>query len=144
MAGYASDSLAFEYLEGVGVLVSYQSQIALTTADWKAYIATVTAVIASNPQLRVLRYNAGRHRLSTEQQRLLRAAAQGTTHRVALVTPDGMSGFMVSVFALLNPNVRSFAESDFASALEYLMLKGAERNRVESSFERLRLRTCAA
>lgn len=144
MAGYASDSFAFEYLEPSGVLVACQSHAALSTADWEAYLQQVVASVAQRRDLRVLRYSAGNQRLSEAQQQRLREAASGTTHRVALVTPHGMSGFMVSVFALLNPNVRSFTESDFASALEYLALSRPERARVEVAFERLRLRTRAA
>jgi hypothetical protein len=138
MATHASDSFAFEYLESFALLVSSHRGVEVAEADWDAFLRQVSA-LAENDNVRVIGFNNGL-RMSAEQTRRLREATKGSKHRVALLSPDGMSGFMMAVFRLFNRHVRGFRLDEIDAAFEHLGIRAEERDGVESAIARVRSR----
>ena len=132
-------TLVVEFLPEQSCIVTYQGTDPPSDADWDAYVGQTRALTHVHLKLRVLAYSEG-GRPSKDQQARLVAVVRDLRTRVAIVSPALAMRFVVSVFALTNPNVRCFTPGQLSEAFKHLGLHPAGQLAVEQALERMRSR----
>jgi hypothetical protein len=131
-------NLVFEYQPHLDLMVSYQLEIAATDAEWDGYLAA-TAWLLQSGRLRCIAISEGAQPTRSQQVRMS-ALVRGKPSRVAVLTPASGMRFVVSVFALMNRNVKTYAPNEYEAAFAHLGLAPAEHAGVAKIIERLRER----
>jgi hypothetical protein len=131
-------NLVFEYQPHLYLMISYQLEIAATDAEWDGYLAAVAGPLQSGG-LRTIVVSEGAHPSRSQQARMA-ALVRGRPSRVAVLSPASGMRFVVSVFALVNRNVKAYAPKEYEAAFTHVGLAPAEHAGVVKVIERLRER----
>jgi hypothetical protein len=131
-------TMVFTYLPNLYLLISYQLETAATDAEWAGYLAAMAAALRSG-QFRSLVVTEGAHP-TREQQAQITALAKGKPGRVAVLSSASGVRFAVSVFALVNRDVKAYSPKEYEAAFSHLDLAPVERPGVLGIIERLRER----
>lgn len=126
---------AFEYLPELKLLVSFWPASEFSDAEWDAYIAEILRYSQSVTAFRVLSWNHGNATPRPEQQKRMGAAVGASNHKVAVVTRDPPNGFASSVLAFINPNIRTFSESEWTEIWGHLGLHSPEQVKVQHALQ---------
>jgi hypothetical protein len=129
-------NMVFTFLPDLHLLVSYQLKTTATDAEWDGYLATMARALRS-ARFRSLVVTEGAHP-TRAQQALMTALVKGKPSRVAVLSSASGVRFVVSVFALLNRNVKAYSPKDYESAFSHLDLAPVERKGVVVVIDRLR------
>jgi hypothetical protein len=122
-------SLAFRFASNV-LLVLRENAYTPTDTDWDDFLRVLVENRANFAKLRILvRTEGGGPNVA--QRKRLQTALDGRPIRVAVVTNSLPVRFLVSSIALLNREIRSFANDEIASAYEHLGLSPAEQRLAE-------------
>lgn len=129
---------ACEYLPHLKLLLSYWPNSEFLDEEWDAYVSRVKRHSDATQGVRVLTWNTQNATPRAAQQMRMSQVAGGSTHKVAIVMQEKPHGFASAVLALVNPNIGSFSEDEWAAAWEHLGLTATEQREAEAALERLR------
>ncbi len=129
-------TMVFETLHDPNLIALCQGKKDPTDADWEIYFRAVEAMSTASPLL-VLVVSEGGHPSPAQRQKIF-AFTRRRRPKVAIVTSATGIRFVLSIFALVNPNIRSFLPSQLASGLEYLGLTPTQVIAVSELVDRMR------
>lgn len=89
-------------------------------ATWDRYVEALARTGSSSAPAKILVLTEGGSPTGPQRARIERVTSK--SDRSAVVSSAAMPRFAVSVIALMNRSIRSFAPSDFARAVEFLDL----------------------
>jgi hypothetical protein len=130
-------SFAFENIEDLELLLSYQGPRNPSDAEWAPYVALLQRLHATRAGYRYLVFSDGGHP-SSEQQARLKAATEGRKPPVSIISSSVAIRFVVSIFALFNHRVQCFAPSEINSALRHIGLNPDVAPRVLARLAKLK------
>jgi hypothetical protein len=130
-------SLVFEPLHDLNLLVVHEGKNDPTDADWDIYSRANESMSTKRP-LRVLVVTDGGSPSAAQRQKLL-AFTRRRRPKIAVVTTAVRIRFMLSIFALVNPDARSFLPIQLGAALAYLGLTATEAKAVSELVAQMRL-----
>jgi hypothetical protein len=129
--------MAFELVDELRLLVSYQTTAHPTDAEWDAYLATVRILESRPEDHRTLAVTEGGHPSGSQQARL-RACVGKRATRVALISSSVSLRFVASAIALVIPNIRCFSPAQRSAAFAHLGLRPSDWVIVEARVAELR------
>jgi len=132
----SSPTLVFEFLPELCLMVSHQLETAATDAEWDDYVAAMAGPARSG-RFRSIVSTEGAHPSRAQQARMA-ALVKGQPGRVAVLSSAGGVRFAVSLFALINRDVKSYSPKEYEAAFIHLDLPLLERTGVAAVIERLR------
>jgi hypothetical protein len=131
----SSPSLEFEFLAGLHLMIVCQQEKASTDAEWDVYLAALAGPSRAN-RLRCIVVTDGAHPTRAQRERMS-ATVEGKPTRVAVISPATGMRFVVSVFALVNRNIRSFSPDEYDAAFSHVGLAPTEYASVRVAIERV-------
>ena len=135
-------TFAFEVVPELELLVSYQGPVNPTDEEWKAYIEVLARLHQEPNGYRYLTFSEGGHPTGAQQARV-KAAVNGRTPPVAIVSSSIALLFVGSVLALINRKVVCFRPNQIERAYAHIGLQSRDVPRVEAIVARLRTQVAA-
>lgn len=129
---------ACEYLPHLKLLLSYWPNAEFLDEEWDGYVSEIKRHSQATKDFRVLTWNTQNATPRAAQQMRMSKAAGGTAHKVSIVMQEKPHGFATAVLALVNPNIGSFSQEEWAAAWAHLGLTSTEQREAEEVLERLR------
>jgi hypothetical protein len=136
-------SFAFEVVPELELLVSYQGPENPTDEEWNAYIEVLARLHQAPNGYRYLTFSEGGHPSGAQQARV-KAAVNGRTPAVAIVSSSIAIRFVGSVLALINRKVLCFRPDQVERAYAHVAIRESDVPHVESIVARLRARVATA
>ena len=130
-------SLVFEPLHDLNLLVVHEGENDPTDADWDVYFRTIESMSTKKP-LRVLVVTDGGSPSAAQRRKLL-ALTRRQRPKIAVVTARVRIRFMLSIFALVNQDTRSYLPTQLGAALAYLGLTAIEAKTVSELVAQMRV-----
>jgi hypothetical protein len=131
----SSPSLEFEFLAGLDLMIVCQQEKASTDAEWDVYLAALAGPSRAN-RLRCIVITDGAHPTRAQRERMS-ATVEGKPTRVAVISSATSIRFVVSVFALVNRNIRSFSPDEYDSAFSHVGLAPTDYASVRVAIQRV-------
>jgi hypothetical protein len=146
MAGIILRNLLFETLEDLRLVVSYQTPVNPTDAEWDAWLAATGEIARKATEFRLLVVTEGGRPNKSQTERL--AAVKREMERnggkkmseplTAIITSSAALRFVVSVMMFMNPAIRCFSPAERDRAYAHIALTRVEGTSVDAALERLR------
>lgn len=140
---HAYPSFAFEVLEDIAVLASYQSPRNPTDEEWEVYLEVLGRLHQSPREYRYLTVSDGGHPSGAQQTRV-KAVVPGKNPAVALVSASVPIRFVGAALALFNRQVRCFRPNQMALACAHIGLGPRDVPRMEAVIAQLKRQLSAA
>lgn len=135
-------SFAFEVNQTLELLVSYQGSRNPSDAEWREYVEVLARLHRTPTNYRYFTISEGGHP-SSAQQAKVKAAVNGRTPAVAIVSSSIAIRFVGSVLALVNPKVQCFRPDQLGRAYAHIALAPRDVPRLEAIVAKLRARLSA-
>jgi hypothetical protein len=139
----ARPTFAFEVLEDIAVLASYQSPRNPTDEEWEVYLEVLARLHQSPREYRYFTVSDGGHP-SGEQQARVKAVVPGKNPAVALVSASVAMRFVGAALALFNSRVRCFRPNQMVTACAHIGLGSRDVPRIEAVIAGLKSQVLAA
>jgi hypothetical protein len=136
MHGQGTPTFVFEVLRSERLVVGCRGAWEVTDTEWESYIDAVRELHSKGSSHRSLVYTD--QPMTRRQQEQLARATEGNQGQVAVLSDSIAVRFIVSMFNLLNRNVRLFSPSQLSEALEHLNCTHEEGHAVATAYQRLR------
>jgi hypothetical protein len=136
-------SFAFEVLEDLKLLVSYQGPSNPSDAEWAAYLQVLERLHRAPHPYRYLTISDGGHP-SRAQQAQVKAVTHGRTPAVAIVSSSVPIRFVGSLLALFNPRVQCFGPEQLHRAFAHIELDPAAVSKVRACLDALKQKVAAS
>jgi hypothetical protein len=130
-------TFAFEVVEDLELLVSYQGRRNPSDDEWDRYVQVLARLHQSPKDYRYFTVSEGGHPSGPQQARV-KAAVNGRTPAVAIVSSSIAIRFVGSVLALVNHKVQCFRPDQLARAYAHIALPSRDGPRLEAVLTRLR------
>jgi hypothetical protein len=133
----SAPNLVFELIPEAQLLVSCQTTLAPSDAEWDEYLVALAQLQVLVPRPRSLVLTNGG--VPSHSQRLrLRVDKSRPPAPVAVLSSSSAVRFVLSVLALVNPAMRSFNPHELDAAMSYLGIPSQQTALVYSVIARLR------
>jgi hypothetical protein len=130
-------SFAFEVIEDLELLVSYQGRSNPSDVEWASYLQVLERLHRGQTQYRYFTVSEGGHPSSTQQAQV-KTVTHGRTPPVSIVSSSIAIRFMGSFLALFNHRVQCFGPEQMNRALEHVGVKAASQRRVRDCVAKLK------
>ena len=129
-------NLAFEFLPDLDLMVVHHLETGPADGEWDELLAAMATPLRSG-RFRSIVISEGAHPTQAQQARM-NALVRGQPARVAVLCSAGAVRFVVSVFALVNREVKAFSPREYENAFAHLDVAPLERAGVLGVIQRLR------
>jgi hypothetical protein len=136
-------SFAFEVVEELELLVSYQGPRNPGDEEWEKYVDVLARLHQVPSGYRYFTISEGGHPSGAQQARV-KAVVNGLNPAVAIVSSSIAIRFVGSVLALVNRKVQCFPPDELAAAYEHLGVAPRDIPRLQGVVSRLRTQVTAA
>jgi hypothetical protein len=135
-------TFAFEVIEDLELLVSYQGPESPGDLEWAAYLEVVERLHRTPNHCRFLTVSDGGHP-SRVQQGQVKAVTHGRAPPVSIVSASSAIRFLGSLLSLFNHRVQCFGPDQMDRAFEHIGLKASDTRRVRACLAKLKANVAA-
>lgn len=130
-------TFAFEVIEDLELLVSYQGPTSPSDGEWATYLQVLERLHRVPSRYRYLTISEGGHPSGAQQARV-KAVTHGRTPPVAVVSTSVAIRFVVSLLALFNHRVKCFGPEQTDRAFEHIGIGHTDQARVRACIAKLK------